>query len=68
VALLPSSMTGASDTTYTGDGLWTASGWRVARAGGRADVGGRVGALCLALRDVSTFASTDFSSRLCYAA
>jgi hypothetical protein len=68
VALLPSSMTGASDTTYTGDGLWTGSGWRVAFAGGPAGGGGLVGALCLNLGYDSADTGTNISGRLCYAA
>jgi hypothetical protein len=68
VALLPSSMTGASDTTYTGDGLWTTSGWRVARAGSGADYGGLVGALCLTLNNGSADTDASVSGRLCYAA
>jgi hypothetical protein len=68
IALLPSSVTGASDTTYTGDGLWIDSGWRVAVASGDANSGGPVGALFLNL--VVDNASTDvnYGGRLCYAA
>ena len=67
-ALLPSSVTGASDTTYTGDGLWTSSGWRVANAGGHAGNGGLVGALCVNLSSDSSIANTSISGRLAYAA
>ena len=67
-ALLPSSVTGASDTTYTGDGLWTSSGWLVARAGGSAGNGGQVGALCVRLDDDSSIVFAGLSGRLCYAA
>ena len=68
IALLPSSVAGASDTTYTGDALWTGSGWRVARAGGSASLGGRVGALCVRLDGGSSGAVTDVGGRLAYAA
>lgn len=68
IALLPSSVAGASDTTYTGDALWTASGWRVARAGGLAGDGGPVGALCVGLGNGSSAAHTGISGRLSYAA
>ena len=68
IALLPSSVAGASDTTYTGDALWTASGWRVAYAGGGASVGGLVGALCLHLYSGSADSDTGISGRLSYAA
>jgi hypothetical protein len=64
VALLPSSVAGASDTTYTGDGLWTATGWRVARAGADANNGGKDGALCLALIDDPTHTGPDLCGRL----
>jgi len=67
IELLPSSVTGASDTTYTGDALWTGSGWRVAKAGGVAGRGGPVGALCLDLDGASSGASAGLSGRLCYA-
>ena len=65
-ALLPSSVTGASDTTYTGDGLWTSSGWRVPYAGGDAVNGGQVGALYLFLGNGS--ANSNVGGRLLYAA
>ena len=68
IALLPSSVTGASDTTYTGDALFTDSGWRVAQAGGSADNGGRVGALFVVLRFDSSYAAPGISGRICYAA
>ena len=67
-ALLPSSVTGASETTYIGDALWTGAGWRVARVGGRAGNGGRVGAFCLLLSGDSSFANPYDGSRLCYGA
>ena len=67
VALLPSSVAGASDTTYTGDGLWTATGWRVAYAGGAADYGSQVGALCLLLNSDSAFTAAAIGGRLSYA-
>ena len=67
-ALLPSSVTGASGTTFTGDALWTNSGWRVAYAGGGADFGAPVGALCVDLSDDSSVAGASFGGRLAYAA
>ena len=66
IALLPSSVTGASDTTYAGDALWTDSGWRVARAGGSANNGDLVGALCLILSDDSTNAYSSLGGRLAW--
>ena len=68
IALLPSSVTGASDTTYTGDALSTGSGWIVAVAGGDANIGGQVGALCVDLRLDSSYARPYFGGRLAYAA
>ena len=68
IALLPSSVAGASDTTYTGDGMWTGSGWRVANAGGNAGRGGPVGALCVNLDGGLSSANTGVSGRLSYAA
>jgi hypothetical protein len=65
--LLPRSVDGGSGTTYTGDALWTSSGWRVARVGGLADYGAPVGALCVALYDVSSYRGTALGGRLAYA-
>ena len=67
-ALLPSSVTGASGTTFTGDALWTSSGWRVAVAGGSAGYGAPVGALCVSLDNDSSDASAGIGGRLAYAA
>ena len=67
IALLPSSVTGASDTTYTGDALWTNSGWRVATAGCGAGYGGQVGALYVFLLRGSSDANTLIGGRLCCA-
>jgi hypothetical protein len=64
VALLPSSVTGASDTTYMGDGFWTSTGWRVASTGGSALNGGLAGALSLALSSASGDASNNIGGRL----
>ena len=68
IALLPSSVAGASDITCTGDALWAASGWRAAFAGGSADNGGRAGALCVDLRGDSSVAYTVIGGRFAYAA
>ena len=43
LAMLPSSVAGASATTYVGDACWTNVGWRVAFVGGNANYGARVG-------------------------
>ena len=66
-ALLPSSVTGASGTTFTGDALWTNSGWRVASAGGGAGSGTPVGALCVNLNRDSSVANPSIGGRLSYA-
>ncbi len=68
IALLPSSVTGASDTTFTGDALYTSSGWRVALAGGGANYGAQVGALCVSLNSDSSDAGANIGGRLAYAA
>ena len=67
-ALLPSSVTGASATSYVGDALWTNPGWRVALVGGCASYGARVGALCVPLDYASSGAGASISGRLAYAA
>ena len=66
VALLPSSVTGASATTFTGDGLWTDTGWRVAVVGGSAVTDTTVGALCILLTRASSFLGTGHGGRLAY--
>jgi len=66
--LLPRSVNGASGTTYTGDALWTAPGWRAAVVGGGANVGALVGALCVRLGNGSSAQGADLSCRLCWAA
>jgi hypothetical protein len=68
IALLPASVTGGSGTTFTGDALWTSSGWRVASVGGHAHNGARVGALCARLDDDSIGVGTGIGGRLSYAA
>jgi len=67
IALLPASVTGGSGTTFTGDGLWTNPGWRVAFVGGGASFGALVGALVAGLGGDSSLASADFGGRLAYA-
>jgi hypothetical protein len=68
IALLPSSVTGASDTTFIGDALLTDSGWHVACAGGSAGFGGRVGALYVGLDNNSSGTNASLGGRLAYAA
>jgi hypothetical protein len=68
IALLPSSVTGASDTTFTGDLLWTSPGWRVPVAGGNAGDGSWVGALFMTFNYTPSVAVASISGRLCYAA
>jgi hypothetical protein len=68
IALLPSSVAGASDTTYTGDALWTASDWHVAFVGGSASDGAPVGALSAVLVYVSATSIASVGGRLAYAA
>jgi hypothetical protein len=64
---LADSVVGGSGTTFTGDGLWTGSGWRVAFVGGYAINGAPVGALFAFLSYGSGFASGDIGGRLAYA-
>jgi hypothetical protein len=66
LALLPASVTGGSAATFTGDALWTNSGWRVARVGGHANDGAPVGALCAAFNLDSAYASTSIGGRIAY--
>jgi hypothetical protein len=68
IALLPSSVTDASNTTYTGDALLTGSGWRVAYAGGGANHGGQAGALWQGLYGFTGLGGVSTGGRLCYAA
>ena len=68
IALLPSSMTGASDTTFIGDSLWTDPGWRVAAAGGVSQDGSQNGAFYLSISSSSSFAYSHFGGRLAYSA
>jgi hypothetical protein len=68
IALLPSSVTGGSETTYIGDSVRTSVTWRVAGAGGAAIYLGTAGAFCLALNNDSSFANSNTSGRLSYAA
>jgi hypothetical protein len=63
---LADSVAGGSGATFTGDGLWTSSGWRVAFVGGGAADGASVGALCALLVDVSSFAGTRVGGRIAY--
>jgi hypothetical protein len=67
IALLPASVTGGSGTTFTGDALWTNSGWRVADVGGGAGNGAPVGALCAFLNNASAYADAAIGGRICYA-
>jgi hypothetical protein len=67
LALLPASVTGGSGTTFTGDALWSSSGWRVAYVGCCAGNGAQVGAMCAALSDDSSVASAYIGGRICYA-
>jgi hypothetical protein len=67
-ALLPSSVTGASGTTFTGDALYTGSGWTVAGTGANAGNGPAIGALCVFLDSASSGATLFIGSRLAYAA
>jgi hypothetical protein len=63
---LADSVAGGSGTTFTGDGLWTSSGWRVARVGGFAGDGARVGAMCAALGRGSSSADAFIGGRIAY--
>ena len=67
LAMLPSSVAGASATTYVGDACWTNVGWRVAFVGGNAGNGARVGAWSVYLYSASSNADTSYGSRLSYA-
>ena len=67
-ALLPSSMTGASATTFIGDSLWTDLSWRGALAGGDAYRSSEGGAFGVYLSSLSSDKSTGNSGRLAYAA
>jgi len=67
LALLPASVTGGSGTTFTGDALWTGSGWLVASVGGDANGGAPVGALYASLSRDSTRAGAGIGGRLAYA-
>jgi hypothetical protein len=66
IALLPASVTGGSGTTFTGDALWTGSGWHGAVVGGGANIGAPVGALCAILSRASADANTNVSGRIAY--
>jgi hypothetical protein len=68
IALLPASVTGGSGTTFTGDALWTSSGWRVPFVGGSANDGAAMGALYAILSFGSAHASANIGGRLSYAA
>jgi len=65
--LLADSVAGGSGTTFTGDALWTNSGWRVAYVGSGAGDGAQVGALYANLYNVSAYAHTDVGGRISYA-
>ena len=66
LALLPASVTGGSAATFTGDALWTNSGWRVAFVGGSANDGALVGALYATLSDGSARAYASVVGRIAY--
>lgn len=68
IALLPSSVAGASSTTHTGDNLTTASGWRVVLAGGNVASGSQLGAFYLYIAYDSAYNNNRIGGRLCYAA
>ena len=72
IALLPSSVTGASDTTHISDALTTSTGWRAVCVGGTvvatAFLGGPLGAFCMSAANDSSAANNSIGSRLCYAA
>jgi hypothetical protein len=67
IALLPASVSGGSGTTFTGDALWTSSGWRVASVGGHAGDVAQVGAMDARFRNDSSDASAFIGGRICYA-
>jgi hypothetical protein len=68
LALLPASVTGGSSTTFTGDALWTGSGWCAAIVGGGSDGNGPTrGALSAGFNIGSSIAMGMASCRICYA-
>ena len=67
VALLPSSVTGGSDTAFIGDFIWTSTGWRMCGAGAAAGMTGIVGAFLFNVAIDSTNISPSYSNRLVYA-
>ena len=68
IALLPSSVTGASATTFIGDVTYTGTGWRGAAAGGSATNNTTAGALYLDLSTAASAANINLGARLVYAA
>ena len=67
IAFMPSSLVGASATTFIGDDVYTGTGWLVADVGGSAYYGAPVGALCSSFRHASSRAGTDVGGRISYA-
>ena len=68
IALLPSSATGASGTTFIGDSVTTGSGWATCFAAGRDGDHTEPGAFALYLGLGSTAALNNVSARLCWSA
>jgi hypothetical protein len=66
-SLLPTSVTGASTTTFTGDGLWATSGWRVGAVGGSAADGAGGGSLAMYCNNSFVSKVGNFGGRLAYA-
>lgn len=64
---LPSVVSGASNTSYLGDAMWTNTGWRVALVGGSSGIGALVGAFALDLYHGSGAADARFGARAAYA-
>jgi hypothetical protein len=66
IALLPDNVTGANFNTFTGDGLYSATGWRVLAVGGDANIGGTGGIFYHNWYQVSTGAFGSYGGRLMY--
>ena len=65
-AMLPEAAGSGSPTTYFGDGVWSASGWRVLRRGGRWSSGSLDGLFASDLDGDSSGSGSIYGSRLLY--
>lgn len=63
---IPTSVTGGSSTTYIGDGLWTATGARIALFGGSANYGAIDGPFCLYAYDASSHSNVGIGAGVSY--